>query len=105
MPPATPHAESLLRLRRDKEGFVEVVSGPVSVQGFVDPESGVRYAIVVNDDLQQPQDAVLKFAGLQGDVTDVVHAKALVTADGAPSDPAQVKLSLDAGDGVLLSLR
>lgn len=100
-----PHGDLLLRLKRSDEAFVEVIEGPASVQGFVDPETGMRYAIVVNDDLQAAQEGVLQVGESVFGVTDLIHATEVALDSRDTKERPTLRLPLAAGDGTLIEFR
>mgnify|MGYP003646136195 CR=1 FL=1 len=99
-----PHTELLLRLKRSEEAFVEVTDGPASVQSFVDPESGGRYVIVVNDDLKVTQELTLGFGTVTA-VSALAGAELANLKTTTGNGPRTAMVSLVAGDGILLTIQ
>ncbi len=94
-----PHGELLLRLKRSDEAFAEVVDGPASVEGFVEPESGARYLIVVNDNLHETREVVLRIDGA------FVRAVNLTSDSEITVTENTTKLPLSAGGGALIRIQ
>lgn len=99
-----PYADLLLRLKRTQiRGLT--LEGPGALQGFVDPTTGERYAIVVNDDLHEPQQLTLRVEGSIVAVEDLIQQKTLTLTRNNVDTSATGILALDAGGGTLLKLR
>ena len=94
-----PHAALLRRLARSEEAFIEIADGPGSVQGFVDPETGTRYAIVVNDDLHEENKVTLKIGGTFSDSTDLIRNVELTADEGVTGNLRLHTNTLPAGGG------
>ena len=100
-----PHADLLLRLARIDDAPMEIVDGPASVQGFVDPKTGARYAMVVNDDLHEAREVVLKMSDAHSSAEVVVGTVDVTTLGGTTNNPQSRKLSMAPGAGTLLGIK
>ncbi len=99
-----PHADLLLRLKRIEIAAL-TLEGPGSLQGFVDPDTGARYAIVVNNDLHEPQELRLRASGSIAELEDLAEHRALPLTRIALEEPMTGTMTLEAGSGTLLGIR
>lgn len=90
------------RWRRESDGGIETES-PASVQVFSSITEGERYAILLNDDLQQEQSVNIRLNAPFVFLRDLVQNQDIpLTAAGAGCMTGRI--SLEAGDGRLLQL-
>ncbi len=99
-----PHADLLLRLKRSEIEALRL-EGPGALQGFVDPDTGARYAIVVNDDLHERRELRLRVNRSIEKLEDLIEHGALPLTGTVVEKPATGTLVLDAGSGTLLGIR
>jgi hypothetical protein len=93
-----PHKPLIQRWKRVDTKFMEA-KAPGQVQGFVDPATGARYAVVVNDDLQGPQSMQLNVGAGITKVIDIIKGTPIPLGD-----LGKIRLSLPAGSGTILEI-
>ncbi|MBL7649528.1 MAG: hypothetical protein JNK74_25405 [Candidatus Hydrogenedentes bacterium] len=99
-----PHADLLLRLKRTD---IEAMSleGPGAIQGFVDPDTGARYAIIVNDDLHERQALRVAVPNATEKIEDLLEHNVLPLTERTLNESRKGTLVLHAGSGTLLGIR
>jgi hypothetical protein len=99
-----PYANLLLRLKRiEITGLA--VEGTGSLQGFLDPDTGARYAIVVNDDLHESRALRLSVRDSETMVEDQLNKSVITRGPDNTPTPRTYDLTLSSGDGTLLLIQ
>jgi len=97
----TTHVALIRRWRLSDEPAIKAGSGS-SVQVFVDPATGGKFALLVNDDLHQEQTIVLQ-RGASATLIDLIRgAKLALERDNTGAAVAKIRLA--AGDGTILRI-
>lgn len=99
-----PHADLLLRMKRIEIAGLKV-EGPGSLQAFIDPDTGARYAILVNDDLHEKRGLKLWVSDSVKAMEDLLNQVDLPLTRDASDGSATGTLGLEAGNGALFELR
>ena len=72
---------------------------PGQVQGFVDPATGTRYAVVVNDDLKETQSIQINIDTGVTKIIDIITGNPIhASASG------KINFELPAGSGTILEI-
>lgn len=98
-----PHAPLLRRWRSAPEPLLEVTS-PGKQQGFVDPTTGARYAVILNDDLKAKHTLAVRVGEDIAAVTDLLTRKRLTLHPDFVGGSSVGEVALDAGEGTILQL-
>lgn len=75
-----PHADLLRRLKRCEIEAL-TLEGQGAIQGFVDPDTGARYAIVINDDLHEQRELRIRVPSATEQLEDLLEHSVLPLAE------------------------
>ena len=99
----TPHTGFILRWQMTDIGHVDT-SSPGQVQTFQDPDSGNIFAVVLNDNLQNNEDIVVRFGERITAVRDIARDRDITLTWDFAGGRSVCTIALAAGEGTILKL-
>lgn len=98
-----PHTEWIRRWRLAKDPLLEA-EAPGRAQVFIDPESGNAFAVVLNDDLHEEQDIVVRVGEKIDSLRDLLRDREVPLQLDFLGGSGAGEITLAAGDGTILAL-